>query len=88
MSFTSMPAIFNNMLNKASATAGLASSKREAIKWAREEANAIIDQAERQAKGWDKGMYRDDDVTCRGQSIRYTQAMHSMVGFALSARFA
>ena len=85
MSF--IPATFHNMLNKAQAIANLASSKREAIKWVREEANAIIEQAERQAKGYDKGMYRDDDITCN-QSIRYSQAMHSMAAFALSTKFA
>lgn len=37
-------------------------NKRQAIKECREEANAIIEQHERWAKGWDKGMFRDDDT--------------------------
>ena len=72
-----------SMIDRAKNAASLARTRREAIKWVREEANAIIAQNERLARGWDKGMYRDDDVLC-DQSIRYTQAMRSLLGFALA----
>lgn len=35
-------------------------TKREAIAEVRALANVVIEQAERKAKGWDKGAYRDD----------------------------
>jgi hypothetical protein len=39
-------------------------SRRQAIRMVKECANAVIEQRERQAKGWDKGRYRDDDAHC------------------------
>jgi hypothetical protein len=62
-------------------------TKRQAIAEARAEANAIIEQQERIARGWDRGAYRSDD-TLRQWTIRETLAMHSAHAFALSAMFA
>jgi hypothetical protein len=44
----------------------LTMTKRQAIAEVRAEANAIIEQLERRARGWDKGRWRDDmrDVEC------------------------
>jgi len=81
-----LPALYNHYQNKATVTANLVSSRREAIKWVREEADAIIAQLERQAAGMDRGMYRDDDVHC-DHSIRSTLLMHSLTAFALSRRY-
>lgn len=66
-------------------------TKRAAIAAAREEANAIIEQAERRARGWDRGMWRDDVRPVdrnTGNTIRATVARGSAFAFALSARFA
>lgn len=61
-------------------------TKRQAIAAVRAEANALIEQAERKAKGYDKGVYRDDDVM-RRESIKYRCRMSSALAFELSARF-
>lgn len=37
-------------------------NKRQAIKEVRACADSVIEQLTRFDKGWDKGMYRDDDV--------------------------
>lgn len=37
-------------------------TKRQAIAFVRAEANGIIEQGERRARGWDRGAYRDDDT--------------------------
>ena len=66
-------------------------TKRQAIAEVRSEADAIIEQLERRAKGWDRGLWRDDmrNVDCNfsntiGATIRRSVA-HA---FALSAQFA
>lgn len=59
-------------------------SRRQAESWAREEADAIIEQLTRRAQGWDRGLYRDDDVR-RTETIRERLAWHSQMAFALSA---
>lgn len=61
-------------------------TKRQAIAAVRAEANALIEQAERKAKGWDKGAYRDDD-TLRHETIAYCGRQSSALAFELSARF-
>lgn len=61
-------------------------TKREAIRIARAEANAIIAQRERQARGYDRGLFRDDD-TLRRETIRQTIAFSVNVAFALSHKF-
>lgn len=62
-------------------------TKREAIAAARAEADALIEQAERRAKGWDSGLYRSDDVY-REVTIRERIAASVETAFYLSARFA
>lgn len=65
-------------------------SKRAAIAAVREEANALIEQAERKARGFDRGMWRDDmrTVDCNARNtIRATVARSVAVAFELSARF-
>lgn len=61
-------------------------TKRQAIAAVRAEANALIEQADRKAKGWDKGVYRDDDAM-RLETIAYRCRMSSRLAFELSARF-
>ena len=48
-------------------------NKREAIREVRALANMIIEQRTRQAKGWDRGVFRDDDTGCR---VPINCAMH------------
>ena len=62
-------------------------TKREAIRIARIEANAIIAQRERQAHGYDRGLFRDDD-TLRRETIEQTVAFSVSIAFALSSKFA
>ena len=62
-------------------------SRRAAIAAVRAEADYLIEQAERKARGFDKGIYRDDDTT-RGMTIRQRIAFGVGVSFALSAKFA
>lgn len=62
-------------------------TRNAAIAAVRAEANYLIEQAERKAQGWDKGMFRDDDAT-RCMTIRQREAISVFVSFALSAKFA
>lgn len=62
-------------------------SKREAVRLVREEANALIEQSERKARGFDRGMYRDDD-TIRHETIRQRTAYSVDIAFALASKFA
>lgn len=62
-------------------------TKRQAIRQAQQEANALIDQLERLAKGWDKGAYRDDD-TMRIWTVQETIDLHVNAVFSLSVQFA
>lgn len=65
-------------------------TKRAAIAAVREEANALIEQAERRARGFDRGMWRDDVRTVDRNSsntIRATVARSVAFSFELSARF-
>jgi len=64
-----------------------AGSATRAARWARQEADAIISQLERRAKGYDQGMYRDDDPGhyC---PIQEQQEWHSEMAFALAERWA
>lgn len=59
---------------------------RQAIREVKADANALIEQMERKARGWDTGAYRDDDTT-RQETIN--QRIRGYVGnaFALSERF-
>lgn len=50
-------------------------------------ANACIEQMERQAKGWDKGVYRDDD-TFMWITIKAAQRQNAAEAFRLSAAHA
>lgn len=61
-------------------------NKRQAIKEVRDSANYLIYMAERKAKGYDRGMYRDDD-TMRLSTIR--QSIHAEVkhAYALCEQF-
>ena len=61
-------------------------TKRQAIAEVRAEANWIIDQLERRAKGWDKGAYRSDD-TMRHRTIDQMLGYASAHCFALSQAF-
>lgn len=40
-------------------------TKRQAVAEVRALADAVIEQLERFEAGWDKGLFRDDDMTCR-----------------------
>lgn len=65
-------------------------NKRQAIAEVRAEANALIEQAERRAKGWDRGIWRDDRraVDCNAHNtIRACTARSVKNAFDLSARF-
>lgn len=62
-------------------------TKRRAVAMVRENANALIEQLERRAKGWDRGFYRDDD-TLQLWTIRQSIDLHVSESFALSAQFA
>lgn len=65
-------------------------NKRQAIKEAREAANAVIEQLERIAKGWDKGSHRDDmrEVDRNpNNTIRQQIRGHVDHAFALSRQF-
>lgn len=58
-------------------------NKRQAIKEVRECANAVIDQLERIAKGWDKGSHRDDmPEVSRNASNTTRQLIRGHVGHA------
>ena len=61
-------------------------TKRTAIKWVREEADFLIAQAERQAEGFDRGLYRDDDCV-RAMTITQARIWSSEIAFALSRKF-
>ena len=66
-------------------------AKRAAIAAVRAEADALIEQAERRAKGYDRGLWRDDmrPVDCNASNtIRANTAFAVAVAFELSARFA
>ena len=66
-------------------------NKRAAVAAVRAEANAIIEQNERRARGFDLGVWRDDMRQVErnaGNTIRATIARSSEFAFALSARFA
>lgn len=62
-------------------------TKREAIKVVQACANSVIEQRERQAKGWDKGLYRDND-TFRTMTIEEGVDLDVAEAFRLSADFA
>ena len=62
-------------------------NKREAIRMVREEANAIIEQSELKAAGYDRGMFRDDDTT-RSETIRQRTQFSVNIAFALASKFA
>lgn len=65
--------------------------KRRAVAEVRALADAVIEQAERRAKGWDRGAWRDD-VRTVDRSTRNTIAVNTDVNvrraFYLSAQFA
>lgn len=66
-------------------------TKRQAIKEVRECADAVIEQAERIAKGWDKGNHRSNlrEVDRNaGNTIRQEIKFHVYHAFALSRQFA
>ena len=66
-------------------------NRRTAIAWARSEADALIEQAERRAKGYDRGLWRDDCRPCdRARYNRIATVTHASVetAFALARRFA
>lgn len=65
-------------------------TKRQAIKEVRECANAAIEQMERQARGLDKGIYRDDQVDRSSihYSIKAVMRRNSRYAFQLAAQFA
>ena len=62
-------------------------SRRQAIAVVREEANALIEQAERRARGWDRGAYRDDDCE-RRETIAARSRWRADVAFKVAQRFA
>lgn len=66
-------------------------TRNQAVKEARECADSIIEQRTRQAKGWDRGEYRDDmrDVD-RIWHLPIEAAMHCTArrAFELSKQFA
>ena len=61
-------------------------TKRQAIIETRKLADAVIEQLERKANGWDKGIYRDDDTT---RQTGWRTVMHYNVqdAFRLSYEF-
>lgn len=65
-------------------------NRRQAIAEVRAEANALIEQLERRARGFDRGMWRDDvrtvDRNARN-TIRATTHRSVAHAFELSARF-
>ena len=61
-------------------------TKRMAIADVRSAANSIIEQRERQAKGWDQGRYRDDD-TVRNVPINTQMHYLSEAAFRASWEF-
>lgn len=64
---------------------------RAAVRYAQQEANAVIEQAERRAKGYDKGAWRDDTRPVdRARYNRIDTRIHESVetAFALARRFA
>jgi hypothetical protein len=61
-------------------------TKLQAINAAKNEANALIDQLERIAKGWDKGRYRDDD-TLRMFTVQQGIQTHVQECFRLAIEF-
>lgn len=75
------------MKPNAATIAATFTTRRAAIAAVRSEADYLIEQAERRARGMDRGMYRDDDTT-RTETIRERIAFGSAVAFALSAAFA
>jgi hypothetical protein len=60
-----------------------AMTRRQAIRFARECADAIIEQRTRQARGWDKGRYRDDD-TWRRYTIKQDMRMYAELAFGVA----
>ena len=66
-------------------------TKRQAIRRVRECADALIEQAERRARGWDRGAWRDDVRPVdrnASNTIRANARFHVGVAFELSRRFA
>lgn len=61
-------------------------TKRQAAKFVRDCANAIIAQGERCAQGWDCGLYRDDDTLCRW-TIRQSLTLEARAAFAVAIDF-
>jgi len=62
-------------------------TKRQAVAFVRAEANGIIEQLERRAKGWDIGPFRDDD-TVRRYTIAETLAFCARAAFDVARDFA
>ena len=54
-------------------------TRRQAIRFVRECADRVIEQRTRQAMGWDKGRFRDDDVHCH---LSIEQSVRCDVSFA------
>lgn len=73
-------------MNEFEAIANTCANVTQAARWAREEANAIIEQLERRARGFDRGAFRDDD-TRHIETIQQQMAWHSQMAFTLSERF-
>jgi len=66
-------------------------TKNQAIREARAEADAIIEQRTRQARGWDRGAHRDDVRIvdrCWHPTIEQSVRMSVNHAFAMAARFA
>lgn len=62
-------------------------TKRQAIAEVRACADAVIEQRTRQAMGWDKGIYRDDD-TLQWRTISQSVRANVQEAFRLSVNFA
>lgn len=61
-------------------------TKRQAIAETRALADLIIEQRERQDKGWDRGVYRDDD-TQQLCAIERRMRAYSQQAFEYSKRY-
>ena len=75
-------------MNIKSAKSGL--TMRQAIAHVRSEANALIEQMERKARGWDTGRWRDDMPHAdrhATNTIRVTNLVRVTYAFGLSEEF-
>lgn len=68
------------------AIADRVSTRRQAIAMVREEADWLIEQSQRRARGFDKGAYRDDD-TDRTHTIEANAKLSVTVATMLSRAF-